>query len=264
MKAIIYIVTGLFSLYIIDFITSRKLMNRYKMYGIFGKPGSGKSTYLTMTAYKEMKKGWEVFTDDPSVNIPGVKHFDSEKFKRGEWLPDGRKNYPKWWNTTKIDPRTIEQWKKENREHLIQEQIEKGNIGEFNKENKKIVLIFDEIGSLYNNRDFKNNLTPDTLKWWKEHRHKRVKIYYGSQSYKDMDLKIRQLSDQLYIIKRGVLKNFAVAKPILINFDIMTGNDTENQNNAGGQIIEAYKYDIFIFWKPILLRKWIKKFDSYR
>lgn len=233
MKVILGIISGLILLYIVDFVTSRKLLNPYKMYGIFGKPGSGKSTYLTMRAYKELKKGWEVYTDDHSVKIPGVNHFDSEALKRGDWLPDGRKGHV-W-----VD-------------------------GTLNKKNRNIVLIFDEIGSTYSNREFKTAFTPETLRWWKEHRHKRVKIYYGSQSYKDMDLKIRQLSDQLYIIKRGFFKNFSVAKPILINFDIMTGNDAENQNNNGGQIIEAYKYDLIFFWKPILLRKWIKKFDSYR
>lgn len=230
MRVILYILILASSIFIGDFITSRSLINKYKMYGIFGKPGSGKSTYLTKIAYQQSKRGWQVYTDDNSCKIPEVKHFDSMNFKAGKWLPDGRKG--QLW----VD-------------------------GTINKENRDIVLIFDEIGSLYNNRDFKNNLTPETLKWWKEHRHKRVKIYYGSQSYKDMDLKIRQLSDQLFIIKRGVLKNFSVAKPIYINFDIV---NNENSDNSGGQIVEQYKYDLPIFWKFILLKKWIKKFDSYR
>lgn len=230
MRIILYLLILAGTVFIGDFITSRSLINRYKMYGIFGKPGSGKSTYLTKIAYQQSKRGWQVYTDDNSCKIPEVKHFDSMDFKAGKWLPDGRKG--QLW----VD-------------------------GTINKENRDIVLIFDEIGSLYNNRDFKNNLTPETLKWWKEHRHKRVKVYYGSQSYKDMDLKIRQLSDQLFIIKRGVLKNFSVAKPIYINFDIV---NNENSDNSGGQIVEQYKYDLPIFWKFILLKKWIKKFDSYR
>lgn len=230
MRVILYILILASSIFIGDFITSRSLINKYKMYGIFGKPGSGKSTYLTKIAYQQSKRGWQVYTDDNSCKIPEVKHFDSMDFKAGKWLPDGRKG--QLW----VD-------------------------GTINKENRDIVLIFDEIGSLYNNRDFKNNLTPETLKWWKEHRHKRVKVYYGSQSYKDMDLKIRQLSDQLFIIKRGLLKNFSVAKPIYINFDIV---NNENSDNSGGQIVEQYKYDLPIFWKFILLKKWIKKFDSYR
>ena len=231
LKALLLIVSAFVSLYTIDFITSRKLVNRYKMYGIFGKCGSGKSTMLTMYAYKNAKKGWEVYTNDPSIiGIEGIKYFDDLKFKQGEWLPDGRKG------------------------HI-------NEYGEVNKENRDICLIVDEIGSLYNNRDFKNNLNPKTLRWWKEHRHKNVKIYYGSQSYKDMDLKIRQLTDVLMIIKRSFFQNFSIAKPILIQFDIQ---NNETGDNSGGQIVEKYSYDIFLFWKWILLRKWIKKFDSYR
>lgn len=218
-------------IFVTDFVTSRKLLNRYKMYGIFGKPGSGKSTFLNKIAYQHIQKKWIVFTDDPTTKIEGIYHFDSQKLKEGKWLPDGRKG--------QIGPN-----------------------GHINKKDYNIVLIFDEIGSLYNNRDFKNNLTPETLKWWKEHRHRRIKIYYGSQSYKDMDLKIRNLSDQLFLVKRGILKNFSVAKPILINMDIDNGKD--GQGEGGGRIVENYKYDLIFFWKFIFLRKWIKKFDSYR
>lgn len=228
------IILGIISLIVItftaDFITSRKLLNFYKMYGIFGLPGSGKSTYLTMIMYKHIKKGWEVYTDDNSVKIDGVKYFDSMALKNGSYLPDGRKG------------------------HM-------NEFGEINKENRNIVIFFDEIGIVYNNRNFKDNLSQDTLEWWKTHRHKRVKIYYGSQSYKDMDLKIRSLTDQLYLVKRGILKNFSVAKPILIKMDIQ---NNEQGDNSGGQIVEKYSYDIIFFWKFILLPKWIKKFNSFR
>lgn len=224
-------ISFLFAGYITDFITSRKLINRYKCYGIFGKCGSGKSTYLTKLAYQHAKKGWTVYTNDPSIiGIEGIEYFDEIAFKKGEWLPDGRANHTN----------------------------EKGYK---NKTDRNIVLMIDEIGSLYNNRDFKKNLTPTTLRFWKEHRHRRVKIYYGSQSYKDMDLKIRAITDTLMIIKRSFLQNFSIAKPIMIQFDIQ---NNEMGDNSGGQIVEKYSYDIFIFWKWICLQKWIKRFNSYR
>lgn len=231
MKFIMIIFSFLIGLKTVDIIVSMPLINRFKMYGIFGKPGSGKSTYLTMLSYKHIKKGWEVYTDDPSNNIDGVEYFDSQAFKRGEWIPDGRKGHA-W-----ID-------------------------GTINTENRNIVLIFDEIGSLYNNRDFKTNLTPETLKFWKEHRHRRVKIYYGSQSWKDTDLKIRTLCDQYILIKRSkILQSFSIARPILVTMDIQNNENTEN---SGGQIIEKYSYDLIFFWKFINLRYWVSRFNSYR
>lgn len=228
-KIILYLITGLSILWIIDSITGIKLLNPFKVIGVFGKPGAGKSTLLTKWMYKDLKKGWEVYTDNTSTNLPGIKYFDNQKFKAGEWLPEGRKGY------------------------INEEGIE-------NEKDRKIALYFDEMGITYNNREFKTNLNPETLAWWKKHRHARVKVIYGSQSYKDMDLKIRTLTQQLYIVNRSMFKNFSVAKPIFIKLDIANNENTEN---AGGQIIEAYRYDLFIFWKWIFLWKWIKKFDSY-
>lgn len=235
------IISSMILVKIADIIISLPLINRYKMYGVFGKPGSGKSTFLTSLAYKHVKNGWIVYSDDPTINIDGVQYFDSMAFKNGEWLPDGRKGKPSYINT-----------KDKN-----------GNSnGEINKEDKDIILLFDEMGSLYNNRDFKTNLTPETLRFWKEHRHKRVKVIYGSQSYKDTDLKVRQLSDQLWLIKRGKLLNsFSIARPILITLDIQNNENTET---SGGQIVEKYSYDLIFFWKFIYLQYWIKKFNSYR
>lgn len=130
-------------------------------------------------------------------------------------------------------------------------------------ENKNIAVYFDEMGILYNNREFKSNLSNKTLTWWKTHRHHRVKVVYGSQSYKDMDLKIRNLSTALYLCKRGILRNFTVARRIRIIMDIQN-NDNPESTNSGGEIVEKYQYDLPLFWKFTLLPRWIKKFDSYR
>lgn len=228
-KLLTGIMTAFVGTFIIDRITGRKLINPFKMIAIFGKPGSGKSTLETKWMYKDIKRKWEVYTDNPTVKIPGIKYFDIEKFKSGEWLPDGRKGY-----------------KNEN--------------GEINEEDRYISIYWDEIGIAYSNRDFKNNLNPKTLAWWKKHRHNRVKVVYGSQSYKDMDLKIRNLTDKMYLVNRSFWNNLSIAKPILIKMDIQNNENTES---SGGQIVEKFSYDIFIFWKPILLQRWIHKFDSY-
>lgn len=131
--------------------------------------------------------------------------------------------------------------------------------GRINDEN--ILIIIDEIGTLYNNRDFKTNFSnPEVLRWWKEHRHRRCKIIYCSQMYKDMDSKIRPLTDRYFIVKRSFINCISYAKPILTSIDI---TNSENSENAGGQIIDIYKYALFTQWQFILLPRWIHKFDSF-
>lgn len=44
-------------------LTTRKYLNPYKLYLVFGKKGSGKSTYLVKLARKHLKKGWIVYTN---------------------------------------------------------------------------------------------------------------------------------------------------------------------------------------------------------
>lgn len=68
-----------------DFAT-RKYLNPYKLYLVFGKKGSGKSTYLVKLAQKYMKKGWLVYTNMEELFIPGVRHFDIKHL--GDYVPE--------------------------------------------------------------------------------------------------------------------------------------------------------------------------------
>ena len=43
-------------------LKTRKYLNPYKLYLVFGKKGSGKSTYLVKLAKKHLKKHWLVYT----------------------------------------------------------------------------------------------------------------------------------------------------------------------------------------------------------
>ena len=219
LKFILYLLIIFFIIYLVDSIIGMKLDNIYTCTGIFGKPGSGKSLFLTWLAYKHVKKQWVVYCDFPCY-IDGVKQFDDDHFKRGIWLPDGR-----------------------NKEGEIEQNI---------------LILIDEIGTLFNNRDFKTNFTPATLKFWKEHRHRGIKIIYASQSYADMDKKLRDLTDIYYLMKNSLLKTLRIAKLIKVDIDI-TNNDQEN----GGKIIDIYKFAPFIQFKFIYLPKWIKKFNSF-
>lgn len=48
-------------------------LNPYKLIMVFGKKGSGKTTYLTKMALQHIKKGWNVYS---TVEIPGTRLFN--------------------------------------------------------------------------------------------------------------------------------------------------------------------------------------------
>lgn len=218
-KLVLFLVISALLILLLDSMLGYKYENIFKCIGIFGKPGSGKTMLLTKEVYKHIKKGWEVYVDFP-CNIDKVQQFDDTAFKEGKWLPDSR--------------------------------------GKNGKIRKKILLVIDEIGTLYNNRDFKNNFNPVTLKWWKEHRHKGVKIIYASQAYNDMDKKLRVLTDCYYLLKKPFFKLIRFAKLVTVNTEISNDN-----KESGGQIIDLYKYSPFTQWKFLFLPFWVNKFNSY-
>lgn len=52
---------------------TRKYRNPYKLIMVFGKKGSGKTTFLAKTAYRYLKKGYPVYSTE---RVPGVIQFD--------------------------------------------------------------------------------------------------------------------------------------------------------------------------------------------
>lgn len=70
---------------IIGLIT-RKWRNPWKLFLVFGKKGSGKSTYLVKLAYKYLKKGFYVYTNMDDMMLPGVRWFNIDLL--GEFVPE--------------------------------------------------------------------------------------------------------------------------------------------------------------------------------
>ena len=54
-------------------IYARRFRNPYKLTFIFGKKGSGKSTYMVREMLRHQKAGWLIYTDMPDCCIPGVR-----------------------------------------------------------------------------------------------------------------------------------------------------------------------------------------------
>lgn len=60
---------------------SQKYNNPNKLIFIFGKKGSGKSTYMVSLMLQHLKKGWNVYTNMDDINIPGVRIFSIDQLK---------------------------------------------------------------------------------------------------------------------------------------------------------------------------------------
>lgn len=118
-------------------------------------------------------------------------------------------------------------------------------------------LIIDEAGLEYNNRNFKS-FTQDETYFFKYHRHYKVNIYVFSQSYDDMDKKIRALATELFVVKKSLLPKFIVCRRIKKKIGI---------NEQTKDIVDEYYFNNFIlsllfdnrFFAPL----YYKRFNTY-
>lgn len=71
--------------FVFRFLT-RKYRNPYKLYLIFGKKGSGKSSYLVKLAKRYQKKKYIVYTNMDDITLPNVRIIQPEDI--GEFVPE--------------------------------------------------------------------------------------------------------------------------------------------------------------------------------
>lgn len=122
------------------------------------------------------------------------------------------------------------------------------------------VLLVDEVGMIWDNRNFKN-FSNDVRDWFKLQRHRKVKVYLFSQSF-DVDKKIRDLVDSMYLVGR-CFRVFSYGKRINRNIII-----TKASSEAPSTLADELSFDsLFFFWcgSRILtyIPRYIKYFDSY-
>ena len=82
--------------------------------------------------------------------------------------------------------------------------IEKTDIGHFMI--KDCLLLMDEAGIDYNNRNFKK-FSDDEIYFYKFHRHYNVDIAMFSQDF-DVDIKLRKLATRLFIVNKSIFPGF--------------------------------------------------------
>lgn len=87
----------------------------------------------------------------------------------------------------------------------------KTDIGRYMIEDAKIII--DEAGIEYNNRNYKS-FSQEAIYFYKYHRHYRTSVDVFSQSYDDMDVTLRRLAQNFYVVRRSLVPFCVVARRI--------------------------------------------------
>lgn len=121
-------------------------------------------------------------------------------------------------------------------------------------------IIVDEVGMIWDNRNFKN-FKPEVRDFFKLQRHYKCCLILASQTF-DVDKKIRDLADEMYLVTKK-LRVFSYAKKILRQTVLV-----EATGESPSKIDENLVFDsLFFFWagsrKLTFIPKWAKWFDSF-
>ena len=87
----------------------------------------------------------------------------------------------------------------------------KKDIGNFMIEDAKIII--DEAGIEYNNRNFKT-FPQEAIYFYKYHRHYRTSVDVFSQSFEDMDVTLRRLAQNFYVVRKSLVPFCVVVRRI--------------------------------------------------
>lgn len=131
----------------------------------------------------------------------------------------------------------------------------KDDLGVYQLENG--YLIVDEAGIDYNNRQFSKGkgMSDEAIKWWKLIRHYHMSADIFSQSFEDMDITLRRLAHDLYIIRRSAVPGFFICKKIRRKDGIdEISKKPVDEYSWGMPVLDTYR---------IFGPKYRKLFDSY-
>ncbi len=213
-----YIVYGFTLFCALYLVLTNPYKNPYRLIMIFGRKGAGKSTLLTKLAIKHQSKGWTVYSTEPLPGSILIKPSDIGFIE----LPDF--NYK---------PRN---WDDYHGIVLFLMRIH----DKFFPHLPKVCLLMDEVGSIWDNRQFKN-FKPEVRDFFKLQRKRHIKCYLFSQTF-DIDLKLRNLTDEMYFV-RNVGRVFSYGKKIRKFFTIR-----KNGVDGSSDLSEGYDFEPFLFF----------------
>lgn len=122
------------------------------------------------------------------------------------------------------------------------------------------LLLMDEVGMIYDNRQFKN-FKPEVRDWFKLQRHRKVRVYLFSQTF-DIDKKLRDLTDEMYLVEKK-FRVFSYSKRILKR-TVLNKSTAESPSKLDEDLV----FDSFLlFWcgsrRLTFIPFYAKYFDSF-
>lgn len=138
-------------------------------------------------------------------------------------------------------------------------QIQASDIGYVQFPPESVILI-DEVGMIWDNRDFKN-FKPEVRNYFKLQRHYKHTVYLFSQTF-DVDLKLRTLTDKMYLLVNyfGFL---SVGKEIRRKIVVVKPSENAESRIADELIISPFLLTPFGARVFIWIPKYAKYFDSH-
>ena len=128
----------------------------------------------------------------------------------------------------------------------------KNDIGNYMIEDAKIII--DEAGIEYNNRNYKS-FPQEAIYFYKYHRHYQTSVDVFSQSFEDMDVTLRRLAQNFYVVRKSLVPFCVVARRIRRK----VGVDEQTK-----QIADLYSMGVPVFdTKRIFSPPLWKMFNSY-
>lgn len=122
------------------------------------------------------------------------------------------------------------------------------------------VILIDEVGMVWDNRNFKE-FSKANRDYFKLQRHYKHIVYAFSQAF-DIDIKLRNLTDELYIM-RSFCNCMSLARKVLRRITILSAS-REGQATGESRIVDDLKYDsLLFFWCGAIQFTWLPKYAKY-
>ena len=123
----------------------------------------------------------------------------------------------------------------------------KADIGFYMIQNAKIII--DEAGIEYNNRNYKS-FPQEAIYFYKYHRHYKVSVDVFSQSYEDMDVTLRRLAQNFFVVRRSLVPFCVVALRIRrrVGVDVQT-KQIQDLYSMGLPILDTKRIFAPSLWK---------------